>query len=90
MREFLIQHMKAIFMVVHSFKSWALTSVNTLPRAILQCLLNFIELIINLDDKPNWFLLKHYIGRHLYLVEAQLHFQDLQHFICHLSLNLLQ
>ena len=41
--------MKAIFMVVHSFKSSALNSVNTLPRTILQCLLNLIELIISLE-----------------------------------------
>ena len=46
--------------------------MNTLPRAILQCLLNFIELIISLEDiefggfEPNWFLSKHYIGKHLY------------------------
>ena len=50
--------------------------MNTLPRAILQCLLNFIELIISLEDieffkcvggfEPNWFLSKHDIGKHLY------------------------
>ena len=35
--------------------------MNTLPKAILQCLLNFIELI-----ERNWFLSKHSIGNHLY------------------------
>ena len=47
--------------------------MNTLPRAILQCLLNFIELIISLEDiefvggfEPNWLLSKHYKGKHLY------------------------
>ena len=49
--------------------------MNTLPRAILRCLLNFIELSISLEDieffkcgafELNWFLSKHYIGKHLY------------------------
>ena len=46
--------------------------MNTLPRAILQCLLNFIELNISLEDiefggfEPNWLLSKHYKGKHLY------------------------
>ena len=46
--------------------------MNTLPRAILQCLLNFIELIISLEDiefggfEPNWLLSKDYKGKHLY------------------------
>ena len=47
--------------------------MNTLPRAILQCLLNFIELIISLEDiefvggfETNWYLSKNDIGKHLY------------------------
>ena len=46
--------------------------MNPLPKAILQCLLNFIELIISLEDiefggfEPNWLLSKHYKGKHLY------------------------
>ena len=43
--------------------------MNTLPRAILQCLLDFIELIISLENggfETNWFLSKNDIGKHLY------------------------
>ena len=51
--------------------------MNTLPKSILQCLLNFIELIISLEDIEFFkcrksrvytpeILSKHGIGKHLY------------------------